>query len=99
MTSSHGLKYLSDLYELDTETMVWTRPRISGEEYPSKRLNHKSCMVGNYFVIFGGWTPKPINLLPAFIQDANEKFMKVKKVGRGPRSGSLTNVQRPLMGN
>eukprot|EP00948_MAST-09A_sp_MAST-9A-sp1_P002331 g2331.t1 len=79
VSPSKGLKYLSDLYELDTETMVWTRPRISGAEYPSKRLNHKACMIGNYFVIFGGWTPKPVNLLPDFIQEANEKFLMGKE--------------------
>ena len=50
-----GSEYLQDVRELDTETMVWSRPRVIGE-FPEKRTQHKTCMMGRQMVMFGGWT-------------------------------------------
>ena len=50
-----GSEYLQDIRELDTETMVWSRPRVVGE-FPEKRMQHRTCMMGRQMVMFGGWT-------------------------------------------
>jgi N-acetylneuraminic acid mutarotase len=48
-------KYLDDLRQLDTETMIWTRPRISGP-VPTARYSHSaSQMSDGKLAIFGGW--------------------------------------------
>ena len=49
-----GPEYYSDVRELDTETMVWSRPRVTGD-YPSGRYGHTSVMVGPYMLVYGGW--------------------------------------------
>eukprot|EP00753_Platysulcus_tardus_P016605 PLAT5888.1.p1 GENE.PLAT5888.1~~PLAT5888.1.p1 ORF type:complete len:509 (-),score=219.31 PLAT5888.1:108-1634(-) len=46
--------YLGDVRELDTETMVWSRPRVTGD-YPTPRYGHTSAMVDRLMVVFGGW--------------------------------------------
>ena len=48
-----GSEYLQDVRELDTETMVWSRPRVVGE-FPEKRMQHRTCMMGRQMVMFGG---------------------------------------------
>jgi N-acetylneuraminic acid mutarotase len=50
--------YLDDVRELDTETMVWSRPRVTGS-YPEARTQHGVCMMGRQMVMFGGWTGPP----------------------------------------
>ena len=44
-------EYYGDVRELDTETMVWSRPRVTGA-YPKARTQHATCMMyvkKNYF--------------------------------------------------
>ena len=47
-------EYHADLRSLDTETMVWERPRNTGE-YPSARYSHTTTPIGNDYVVLGGW--------------------------------------------
>jgi host cell factor len=48
-------KYLDDMRVIDTETMVWTRPRLEGL-VPSARFGHTTGMApGDQLVLFGGW--------------------------------------------
>lgn len=47
-------KYLNDVRQLDTDTMLWTRPRISGS-IPTSRYGHTASMVGTSLVVCGGW--------------------------------------------
>lgn len=47
--------YLNDVRKLDTETMVWTRPRLEGP-LPTARFGHTALMYnGSQMVVFGGW--------------------------------------------
>ena len=39
---------------LDTDTMIWTRPRIEGL-VPSGRYGHTSHLMGDRLIVFGGW--------------------------------------------
>lgn len=48
-------EYQSDLWTLDTETMVWSRPRISGD-YPKARFGHSVCCFGDMLFLIGGWS-------------------------------------------
>lgn len=52
----NGIKaaYHADARVLDTETMVWSRPRITGK-LPSGRYGHSLCRVGNHVALVGGW--------------------------------------------
>lgn len=48
-------KYHSDVHVLDTETMIWARPRINGAT-PTGRYGHSATLLDNgHIVIFGGW--------------------------------------------
>lgn len=49
-------KYLSDVKILDTDTMVWSRPKIEGDG-PSGRYGHTATALpgGRCVALFGGW--------------------------------------------
>lgn len=48
-------KYNNDIHVLDTETMVWVRPRVNGST-PTGRYGHSATMMDNgQIVVFGGW--------------------------------------------
>jgi hypothetical protein len=47
--------YLNDLRVLDTETLVWSRLRISGSP-PDARYGHSINISVSDILIFGGWT-------------------------------------------
>ena len=48
-------KYLNDVRQLDTESMLWTRPRISGN-VPTARYGHGARVVsGHNLIVCGGW--------------------------------------------
>ena len=50
-------KYNDDLRELDTGSMVWSRPRVQGDA-PTGRYGHSASLMGpsnNQLVIVGGW--------------------------------------------
>ena len=47
-------RYNDDLRVLDTDTMIWTRPRIEGL-VPSGRYGHTSHLMGDRLIVFGGW--------------------------------------------
>jgi N-acetylneuraminic acid mutarotase len=48
-------KYHNDLRQLDTETMIWTKPDVVGVDAPSGRYGLCSAHVDNVIVICGGW--------------------------------------------
>lgn len=52
--------YLSDIRVLDTETLIWSRLRISGEP-PDARYGHTLNISGSDIIMFGGWTNKSGN--------------------------------------
>lgn len=47
--------YLTDLRVLDTDTLTWSRLRISGEP-PEGRFGHTLNISGSEILLFGGWT-------------------------------------------
>lgn len=48
-------KYNEDVRQLDTDTMVWTRPRVNGNVL-SGRCGHSSTLLSDgRIVVFGGW--------------------------------------------
>ncbi|XP_029969862.1 host cell factor 2 [Salarias fasciatus] len=49
---------LDDLWQLDLDTMVWSRPEIRGS-VPRPRSLHSANVIGNKMYVFGGWIPVP----------------------------------------
>lgn len=47
---------LGDLWFLETETMTWMKPQISGIT-PLPRSLHTCTLIGNRMFVFGGWVP------------------------------------------
>ena len=48
-------KYNDDLRQLDTDTMLWTRPRVSGH-LPTGRYGHSSTLLADgKILVYGGW--------------------------------------------
>jgi len=56
LNSETGIpRYNNDVMQLDTDTMVWTRPRVNGDS-PSGRYGHTSAIIqGSKLVVYGGW--------------------------------------------
>ncbi|XP_039194138.1 host cell factor 2 isoform X2 [Crotalus tigris] len=48
---------LNDLWELDIETMTWSKPETKGT-VPLPRSLHTASVIGNKMYIFGGWIPQ-----------------------------------------
>ncbi|XP_048358234.1 host cell factor 2 [Sphaerodactylus townsendi] len=48
---------LNDLWELDIETMTWSKPETKGT-VPLPRSLHSANVIGNKMYIFGGWVPQ-----------------------------------------
>ncbi|MEQ2246248.1 hypothetical protein ILYODFUR_036398, partial [Ilyodon furcidens] len=53
----HGCR-LNDLWQLDLNSMVWSKPEISGST-PLPRSLHSANIIGNKMYVFGGWVPVP----------------------------------------
>ncbi|CAN9508147.1 unnamed protein product [Ophioblennius macclurei] len=49
---------LDDLWQLDLDTMVWSRPEMRGST-PRPRSLHSANVIGNKMYVFGGWIPIP----------------------------------------
>uniref|UniRef100_A0AB39CFN3 Host cell factor n=1 Tax=Colaphellus bowringi TaxID=561076 RepID=A0AB39CFN3_9CUCU len=47
---------LGDLWFLETETMSWLKPQVSGVT-PLPRSLHTSTLIGHRMFVFGGWVP------------------------------------------
>ena len=47
---------LGDLWLLDTNTIIWTRPITEGP-IPLPRLLHSSKLIEHKMYVFGGWVP------------------------------------------
>ncbi|XP_021496621.2 host cell factor 2 isoform X3 [Meriones unguiculatus] len=47
---------LDDLWQLDLETMLWSKPETKGT-VPLPRSLHTASVIGNKMYIFGGWIP------------------------------------------
>ncbi|XP_052823572.1 host cell factor 2 [Octopus bimaculoides] len=47
---------LGDLWQLDCETMTWTKPVVQGIS-PLPRSLHSATVIGNRMFVFGGWVP------------------------------------------
>jgi hypothetical protein len=47
--------YLNDIRVLDTDTLVWSRLRISGAP-PNARFGHSMNVSGSDILMFGGWS-------------------------------------------
>lgn len=53
--SSGVPRYNDDVRQLDTDTMVWTRPRVNGH-IPTGRYGHTSTLLSDgRIVLYGGW--------------------------------------------
>ena len=48
-------QYHKDLRQLDTETMLWSKPRAAAAVFPSARYGHSASQLGGQLVVFGGW--------------------------------------------
>uniref|UniRef100_A0A8C4YDU2 Host cell factor 1 n=1 Tax=Gopherus evgoodei TaxID=1825980 RepID=A0A8C4YDU2_9SAUR len=48
---------LNDLWELNIETMTWSRPETKGM-VPLPRSLHTANVIGNKMYVFGGWVPQ-----------------------------------------
>ncbi|XP_034259318.1 host cell factor 2 isoform X3 [Pantherophis guttatus] len=48
---------LNDLWELDIETMTWSKPETKGT-VPLPRSLHTASVIGNKMYVFGGWIPQ-----------------------------------------
>ena len=48
-------EYHNDLRQLDTETMIWTKPSARGDCAPSQRYGHATAPVDSGLAVFGGW--------------------------------------------
>ncbi|KAI8380599.1 hypothetical protein EDC96DRAFT_491528 [Choanephora cucurbitarum] len=48
-----GPNYFNDLYVLNTDTLVWSKPKTSGEP-PSPRRAHTTCIWNQKIIIVGG---------------------------------------------
>ncbi|XP_028307202.1 host cell factor 2 isoform X2 [Gouania willdenowi] len=49
---------LNDLWQLDLDTMVWSKPQTKGPT-PLPRSLHSTSVIGNKMYVFGGWIPVP----------------------------------------
>lgn len=47
---------LGDLWFLNTDTLTWSKPQISGIT-PLPRSLHTSTLIGHRMFVFGGWVP------------------------------------------
>lgn len=47
---------LGDLWFLDTESLSWSKPQVSGVT-PLPRSLHTSTLIGHRMFVFGGWVP------------------------------------------
>jgi N-acetylneuraminic acid mutarotase len=47
-------KYNDDIRQLDIDTMVWSRPRITGQ-VPTGRYGHSATLMNDKIFVFGGW--------------------------------------------
>lgn len=47
---------LGDLWFLNTDTLTWTKPQVSGIT-PLPRSLHTSTLIGHRMYVFGGWVP------------------------------------------
>eukprot|EP01034_Spumella_vulgaris_P021673 gene21673-27714_t len=48
-------RYNNDVRQLDTESMIWTRPRLNGD-IPTGRYGHSATLLSDGMVfLFGGW--------------------------------------------
>ncbi|CAG9829594.1 unnamed protein product [Diabrotica balteata] len=51
---------LGDLWFLETETMTWVKPQVSGIT-PLPRSLHTSTLIGHKMFVFGGWVPSTLS--------------------------------------
>ncbi|GBM70240.1 Host cell factor 1 [Araneus ventricosus] len=47
---------LGDLWQLDIETMTWSKPIVQGLS-PLPRSLHSATLIGHRMLVFGGWVP------------------------------------------
>lgn len=95
MTKETGFapKYNDDIRQLDTDTMIWTRPRIGGQ-CPTGRYGHSTILMGSKLVIFGGWgrggcqTQESVNNARAFslqvLDVTNMTWYVPRRLGKKP---------------
>ena len=47
--------YFNDLRQLDTENMIWTRPRIAGTVPTARYMHSASRLQSGNLCVYGGW--------------------------------------------
>ncbi|KAL7334693.1 hypothetical protein PS15p_200283 [Mucor circinelloides] len=50
----NGPDYFQDIYVLDVETLVWSKPNIEADTRPSKRRAHTTCLWDDKIIVIGG---------------------------------------------
>ncbi|KAG8193291.1 hypothetical protein JTE90_003778 [Oedothorax gibbosus] len=57
-----GVRHLNDVYKFNAESNFWTELNIKGDG-PNPRRRHCSVVIGDRLFLFGGSSPKTLNLL------------------------------------
>ncbi len=68
--------YLNDIRVLDTDTLVWSRLRISGAP-PDARYGHTMNISGSDILLFGGWTEKSSNKKTHLIKSESTEYFQI----------------------
>ncbi|KAG2189803.1 hypothetical protein INT46_008535 [Mucor plumbeus] len=50
----NGPDYFQDIYVLDVETLIWSKPNIQADTRPSKRRAHTTCLWEDKIIVIGG---------------------------------------------
>ncbi|CAO3647217.1 unnamed protein product [Mucor hiemalis] len=50
----NGPDYFQDVYVLDVETLIWSKPEIDHQTRPSKRRAHTTCLWEDKIIVIGG---------------------------------------------
>ncbi|XP_074594058.1 host cell factor 1-like [Brevipalpus obovatus] len=61
---------LGDLWQLDIQTMQWSKPFVEGPP-PLPRSLHSATLIGNKMYVFGGWVPLVIDTENRNVQAGN----------------------------
>eukprot|EP01041_Mallomonas_annulata_P013604 gene13604-28896_t len=95
ITKETGLpKYHDDVRQLDTDSMIWTRPMTNGAT-PTGRYGHTSLLIsGERIIVFGGWGKGGCQSNEA-INNPNAHTIQVLDTHSMVWSGSVNRGKKP----
>lgn len=92
--------YLSDVHELDTDTLVWRQLTTSGQLLPP-RAGHSTVAIGKHLFVFGGFSDAQNLYDDLYMLDVdNSAWTKITTIGNGPsaRFSMAVDCLDPSMG-